>query len=702
MEVSLNASAKRPSILSLAGLVLLAAIIPSISEGAELVPEKLKQQLESPNRNIVLRTVHEVADWGPLASDLVPQLVDLLKTDDVLLQHDTAVALGQIGPAAADAVEPLTNLLSHKSILLQRSAADALGEIGSAATPAVPRLSAMLRRWDELFLKIALARAVIRIEPHDGNRSAEAIEVLTDVLQAGDDAVLAEASMALAEAGEPAVEVLTKLVGHSTPAVCWSACDALGEMGPLAASAVPALVKAVSGEHAHHHDVCWHSARALGLIHAHPEDSVPALIRLLSHRHAPVRVHTAYALAAFGHDAGAAAPELTILLQDDDVDVRLAAARSLGTIGSDDPEMIAALDAALEDSSGAVTVAAAESLATVGQLAVPRLVKRLKQPGIRSLAARVLADIGPDAEIAVPELLQILSTDDDGARRESVLALAQIGVVSADVEAAVTTILQQPDDAVRPEAAYALARLGIRSASPLLESAIRDQNSAMRIAAAWALVTLDAENPARADVVVPLLTTALADESPSIRRESAATLSRLGSLAQRAVPALVKTATDSNPQVRIAVMGALVEIARTNIETLKAVAAGLKDDEAHVRHAALYAAGRMGPAARDTGALLRQQLSSREALERFHAAWALVRVLPDDAHVLAAAQPELIAGLHFDDAGTRAEAARTLGLTRSPDPQIRKALEDVLNDENAVVSEAAKLSLKQLDDSRDR
>ena len=695
MKLSLNAHVKRPFTLSLAGLVLFTATATS-SMAAELIPATLKQQLESQNRNTVLRTVHQIAELGPLASDLVPQLVKLLKTDDVLLQHDTAVALGQIGPNAADAVGPLTNLLSHQSALLQRSAADALGEIGPASMPAVPRLAAMLDRWDKHFLKIAFARAVIRITPHDASTRADAVEALTDVLQVGDDTARAEASMALAEAGEPAVEVLAKLVGHSTPAVCWSACDALGEMGPLAANAVPALVKAVGGEHALHHDVCWHSARALGLIHARPQESVPALIKLLPHRHGPVRVHTAYALAAFGHDARDAAPELKILLQDGDGDVRLAAARSLGAIGSDDPAIIAALDAALEDSSGAVTVAAAEALAMIGKPAVPRLVERLKQPVLSHLAARVLADIGPDAQAAVPQLLVVLSTDDDAARRESVQALARTGVASGDVEAALIRILQTPNDAVRPEAAYALARLGIRKAIPLLEARMSDKDSSLRMAAAWGLVTLDPDNAARASSVVPLLTAALADESPSIRREAAATLTRLGTNALAAVPALIPAASDGNPKVRIAVMGALVEIAPARTETLGTVTAGLNDSDTHVRHAALYAAGRLGPAASDAGGLLQQRLSSREPLERFHAAWALVRVLPDESPILAAAVPELIAGLQFDDVGTRIEAARTLGLTQSSDPQIRKALNDALDDENSAVSGAARQSLKQL------
>lgn len=680
-------------------LVLMAAVAAAATgAAAEFNPSALRQQLDSPNRNTVLRTVHEVGEWGPLASDLAPDLITLLKRDDVLLRHDTSVALGKIGPAAAAAVGPLTDLLRNDSILLQRSAADALGEIGPAAMSAVPQLAALLDRWDELFLKTALARAIIRIAPPDDSNHTRAITALTDTLVAADDdAIRAEASMALAEAGEPAIEALTKLIGHSAPAVCWSACDALGEMGPLAAPAVPALVAAIDGEHALHHDVCWHSARALGLIHRLPQESIPALVNLLAHRHPPVRVHAAYALAAFGGDARAAAGELRVLLTDEDVEVRLAATRSLGATGDTSPATIAALDAALDDDAGAVTIAAAEALSVLGKPAVPHLIKRLKQPAFRSLAARVLTDIGPDAAAAVPHLITVLSTEDDAVRREAVHALASVGVASGGTESALMTILQSPDDAVRPEAIYALGRLGIERAAPAIETAIRDQDPAIRMAAAWALVALAPNDSGRTAKSLPVLTASLAHETAAIRREAAATLGRIGERARPAVPALIKATTDSDTGVRIAVMGALVATDPSQAATLKAVSAGLTDNDSHVRHAALYAAGRLGPIARKTEPVLLHNLASRESLERFHAAWALVRIRPDAAQNSENVMAELLAGLHFDDAGTRVEAARTLGLTRSSDPEVRTALQNATtDDEDESVQKAAEEALKLL------
>lgn len=91
--------------------------------------------------------------------------------------------------------------------------------------------------------------------------------------------------------------------------------------------------------------------------------------------------------------------------------------------------------------------AAADALGRMGPAAVPKLVEALQDPNpqVRTVAARVLARIGPEAVIAVPTLQLLLEDADDEVRRAATRALGQIGPAAAAAIPDLIRLLEEPD-----------------------------------------------------------------------------------------------------------------------------------------------------------------------------------------------------------------------------------------------------------------
>jgi hypothetical protein len=77
---------------------------------------------------------------------------------------------------------------------------------------------------------------------------------------------------------------------------------------------------------------------------------------------------------------------------------------------------------------------AADSLARIGAPAVPQVTAMLGDPDpkLRTRAARILAQIGPDAKAAVPALIARLNDQDEDVRKSAARALGQMGPDAAE------------------------------------------------------------------------------------------------------------------------------------------------------------------------------------------------------------------------------------------------------------------------------
>jgi HEAT repeat protein len=168
---------------------------------------------------------------------------------------------------------------------------------------------------------------------------------------------------------------------------------------------------------------------AMSLLGAAQAQEVRELVRQLGDKDSSVRRRAASALIDVGPEAKAAVPSLARALKDPDTYVRRFSAQALGKIGPDARAAVPALGGALKDDKREVAEAAAEALGKIRSGASKPLADAVKDKGtdadVRRKAAEALAELGPEARLAVPVLIAALK--DNEVRVQAAVALGAIG-----------------------------------------------------------------------------------------------------------------------------------------------------------------------------------------------------------------------------------------------------------------------------------
>ena len=201
------------------------------------------------------------------------------------------------------------------------------------------------------------------------------------------------------------------------------------------------------------------------------------------------------------------------------------------------------------------------ALVNSGRPAVPALIRSLKSDNddIRLQAMQALSRIGPEAEEAVPALINVLKN------RELTKTESK---------------LDQADWMISSDAGVALASIG-RHAIPALADALRDEREYVRFDAASALSRIG-------EPAVHALIEALRDEQVAVRLEAARALERIGPPAKRAVPSLIVALHDDNSPPHLVPMYAARALGQIGKEqAIPALVEMLEEEDVHVRtHAA--------------------------------------------------------------------------------------------------------------------
>lgn len=186
---------------------------------------------------------------------------------------------------------------------------------------------------------------------------------------------------------------------------------------------------------------------------------------------------------------------------------------------------------------------------------------------------------------AVPQLGQVLADENAGIRFKAATALG----IFAEAESVpkLLTALRDDDPFVRVAVIGALLRIGTPALNGLTE-ALRDENKAVRRAAAKAIGKLNVANQDTAETVHALLV-ALLDVDADVRRFAAQALGRLNAVG--AVPSLGDALADDEPRVRDAVAEALVTLGDQGV---KALLGALSDPNPRVGMTAIFALKKMG------------------------------------------------------------------------------------------------------------
>ena len=389
-------------------------------------------------------------------------------------------------------------------------------------------------------------------------------------------------------------------------------------------------------------------------------------------------------LAAFVCVASAVAADVATLSQElgaPNVAVRRDAAYTLDRMGAAAKDALPALIRALDDNDKQVWSFAISAIANLGpdaKEAIPALIDGLGNRRTRgrdrdrrqamTRSAFALSRIGA---AAIPPLIEALKSDDSGLRAGAAKALAGMRGEAAPAIPGLIANLKGEGD-VRSETAEALGAIGGAAVKPLMDS-LRAREPRERAGAAISLALIGADAKESAPVIFDLAKT---ESDPQVRIAVLGALQKIGVEPGDAVPLLVAGIKDDNEPVRHAAINALVLLRAGRALSLTALTPLLKDENATTRQRAARALGRMGPSAAPSVPALIE--AARTSPADGSIANALAEIGPD-------ALPAVLAALQGAPAP---DAERLLGLLRGfgkpaipvllealkhPSPQVRAA-----------------------------
>jgi HEAT repeat protein len=542
-----------------------------------------------PSRNILFGVLcgsflmASVAWAGQPSTD---ELIQKLSSPEESVRLQAISELGTPGRDAA-AISALVGLLRDDSAVIRAHAAKALGAIGAPATSAARNLVALLADPDQAVRRQAVG-ALIAIRPGPKVTVPLFVRLMAD----SDEAVRMRVLQALADAGPEAVPPMVRALKND--AVAYWACLVLRDIGPKAAAAVPALTEKLQDPDV---QIRREATLALAAIGPAAAPAVDKIAMLLGDE--PTRIPATYALGSIGQipkDAETtiranaksdhsllstvslwalarvhpedkqlqreAIETLVGRLNDKDPYVRVAAARGLASLPPQPEIAIPAMEKVLAGADQATVHHALDALAGLGAPAVPRLIEALKHERLRPQVVYILGQIGPAAAPATEALVGLIRDKNADVANEAVHALAKIGPAAKAAVGALLEEVRNPESPVRHAAIYALGKMGpsAAAAQPDLLQLVKGPECPLSLIGAWALVEIGGPTEEVASAVVPALTAGLKDSLPKAQEAAAEALGALGPLAKDAVGPLTEASTDKNESVRAAAAKALRKI----------------------------------------------------------------------------------------------------------------------------------------------
>jgi HEAT repeat protein len=304
---------------------------------------------------------------------------------------------------------------------------------------------------------------------------------------------------------------------------------------------------------------------------------------------------------------------------------------------------------------------ASGALPVYGIVAIGPLLESLRRvPSITKEQRRdiplILETIGPSI---IPALVRHLGDSSEGVRAIAAAALGHLHAV--ETVPALCFLAKDPSDLVRESVISALGSMGGGKNIPRSQDGSSSRRGA-RMLAVWRSVwtkeratILPLRDPV--ELAVEILESALSDPVPAVRGQAALALSKIGPVAESAVPSLIETLRDADERVRCQAADALGAIAVDDMTTANALVALLTDPKGAVKIAAARALGVQQTAATLAITALRPLLQDEEEAVRTTAAEAIARF----GHLDHAASDVLSEALGNQDSVVRAQTAEALG-----------------------------------------
>ncbi len=474
-------------------------------------------------------------------------------------------------------------------------------------------------------------------------------------------------------AQDDAAADLAKALKAADHQACIEACQHLSRLGPTASGSVEDLIKAL--KMTDHTDVQRCAALALSAIGPKAKDAIPALIATLQSKNPKLRAYAAHALGEIGPAAATAALPLIDAITDKDPIVRREARDALKSVKAPPEVVLPSIGKLLNAASPTDAAAAVMTLAELGEVAVPDLCKALDNKDTCYWAALTLAEIGPQAAGAVPQLGALLDHKAPEIRMQAALALGAIGASAKPMAKKINKLLgSDPVEGVRYAAAFALGRIGdpsisheklaesldsddpflkvtgawallklSRGETPLLRKAIKNivvglsaNNENVRLAAARALADIDLPDA----VVGPALTKAMAKLEADGPEKLLPIVNAFAALGGKAVRGCIRSLENKRP-FRFYALQVLQRVGSDAVPAVPALMATLDDSDATLRRETLFALGAIGPGAAPAVEKIAEKLADSDPDVAHAACYALSQIGPAAQAALPALEKQM-------------------------------------------------------------
>jgi HEAT repeat protein len=345
-------------------------------------------------------------------------------------------------------------------------------------------------------------------------------------------------------------------------------------------------------------------------------------------------------------------------------------------------------------------------------------------PEKRLEAIDALADLGPEAKTAVPQLIAALAADDPAVRWHAARALGAVGPGAADAAPKLAAALSDKDFHVRGQAAHALGQIGAASKKyvPELIARITDEHASVRKQVIQAVSAIDPQDEKAAKKIADALSAAEPQVAMAAVRSLAAygekalpttievlktakpkskarywacvLAGQFGPAAKDAVEPLAAALKDEDPSIRMQAAMALGSIGPAAKSAVPALAGALTDKLEAVQYAAAYALGSIG--AEQALPALKKAAGSKDTLVRLLTTWAIAKAKPDDKEAMSKAVDTLVSAMEDDRPEVRHAASRALWDLQPPPDKLGPALSQALNDDDPAVVQHVIESLASL------
>lgn len=509
----------------------------------------------------------------------------------------------------------------------------------------------------------------------------------------------------LGQNAKAALDDLVAAAGAADVRTRWHAARAIGMIGEDALSAMPTLLKLLTdGDPI----VVTQSAAAIGLIREDdgrkemPEEdakiyagAVGPLVTCTTHADPRVRRAAVRALRRLCPSPQELAPLLSGQLADVDPSVVMPA---LHTLADMDDDAVPFLLEALKQPKSRYWATVA--LTEIGPEAAPAadMLAQLASEGEtqeRIQALLALAAIGEKAATASPVMIKAIESDDAAVRFPAAFALGSVR--AADADAVLEKVAGDDDPFLAEVASWARARIHpddkaiVDEAVKRLRTGLHSDRPNERSAAASGLSDLaeKLEEPVRRELAgefadllsdpvesvglgggaalirlgasaVDTLRERLSD--PALRGRVLEILGAIGPAAKPAVDDMIKALSDADPAVRGDAAVAIAALGPDAAAAVPQLTAMLSDEAAPAaKYPAVYALGRIGPAARPALEPLRGLASSPDEVLATVALWSTLKIAPGDTSLLEKAIAALRKAARGEREIVRLEAAVALG-----------------------------------------